>query len=248
MTDSQLLGHIFFDTVGQDPNYGAKQPSSGTQTSPETSKTWELADYHRFLAAFDEPPRPTVRECKDVIRESLNVNLYDLLNWFRNPDHATRPVRFPSAEALGEYSYVENKVFSLDTARVSRFAKPLLRKIAQFKNRRPFRHYPGRQPVRISKPSNSDSEKDLVNENTPPSGKSSDSIALESIIATSTKSTDTASVSTKGVSLFDVPAAAVQTLSVEAPAHPPRKKRSLPQRSVDPIIEAPAGQTTGLTT
>jgi len=69
----------------------------------------------------------------------LNVNLYDLLDWFRNPDSATRPERFTSVAALGEYSYVENKVFPLYDAHASRIAKPLLRKIAQFKNRRPYR-------------------------------------------------------------------------------------------------------------
>ena len=69
----------------------------------------------------------------------MNVNLYDLLNRFRNPDSATRPERFTSVAALGEYSYVENKVFPLYDAHASRIAKPLLRKIAQFKNRRPYR-------------------------------------------------------------------------------------------------------------
>jgi len=40
---------------------------------------------------------------------------------------------------LGEYSYVENKVFPLYTASSSRIASRLLRKIAQFKYRRSYR-------------------------------------------------------------------------------------------------------------
>jgi hypothetical protein len=43
-----------------------------------------------------------------------------------------RPHRFDLVEDLGTYSYVENKVFPLDNARISRIAKPLLRKIAQY--------------------------------------------------------------------------------------------------------------------
>jgi hypothetical protein len=40
---------------------------------------------------------------------------------------------------LGEYSYVQNKVFPLYTASSSRIANRLLRKIAQFKYRRSYR-------------------------------------------------------------------------------------------------------------
>jgi hypothetical protein len=128
-----LLGHIFFESRQND------QTSSGQDTSHE-GIIWELADYHRFLEHFDESPRTTIRECKEIIREKLNVNLYDLLDWFRNRDSATRPERFTSVTALGEYSYVENKVFPLYDAHASRIAKPLLRKIAQFKKRRSYRY------------------------------------------------------------------------------------------------------------
>jgi hypothetical protein len=70
----------------------------------------------------------------------LNVNLYDLLDWFRNPSTATRPQQFDNVAALGTYSYVNNKVFPLFEATASRIAQPLLRKIAQFKqNKRSFR-------------------------------------------------------------------------------------------------------------
>ena len=69
----------------------------------------------------------------------MNINLYDVLDWFRNPDSATRPQRFTSVAALGEYSYVENKVFPLYTASSSRIASRLLRKISQFKYRRSYR-------------------------------------------------------------------------------------------------------------
>ena len=99
-----------------------------------------MEDYHRFLKQFDEEPRNTISECKEVMRCNLNVNLYDLLDWFRNPATAARPTRFETAQELGEYSYVNNKVFTCDFAIWSRIAKPLLRKIGQFKKpKRPVR-------------------------------------------------------------------------------------------------------------
>jgi len=240
-----LLGHIFFDSVGENSNYGAKQPqptTAETQEMPTPSQAWELADYHRFLVAFDEPPRPTIKECKEVIRENLNVNLYDLLNWFRNPDHATRPVRFSSAESLGEYSYVENKVFSLDGARVSRIAKPLLRKMAQFKFPRTLKTYRRSRATPDRKTSSAEPIEHTAAEAPVQAVKASE-------ITPSGSTTTTAAI--KGVSLFDAPTSAVQSSpAIEAPAHPPRKKRpaAVAQRAANGAsVEATTEKDAGIT-
>jgi len=63
---------------------------------------------------------------------------------------------------LGEYSYVENKVFPLYTANSSRIARRLLRKIAQFKYRRSYRKRGVllRTPSESPQPVNSESTDD----------------------------------------------------------------------------------------
>jgi len=96
-----------------------------------------LDHYQYFLKEFgvEEPPN-TIDQCKEVIRCNLNVNLYDLLHWSRNYPSAPLPTRFETAQELGEYSYVNNKVFTFDFAVWSRGAKPLLGKISQFKRPR----------------------------------------------------------------------------------------------------------------
>jgi hypothetical protein len=94
-----------------------------------------------------------------------------LLDWFRNPDTATHPQRFTTVAALGEYSYVENKVFPLYTASSSRIASRLLRKIAQFKFRRSYRkdgvllRTPSESPQPVNPESTNDS-KDVTGETT----------------------------------------------------------------------------------
>ena len=214
-------------------NYGAKQPSTDTQEGDQTSQIWDLKDYNVLLAAFEEPPRSTIRECKKVIREHLNINLYDLLNWFRNPDHARPPIRFASVELLGEYSYVENKVFSLDSARVSGFSKPLLRKIAQFKFNRTRRYLPGQTAANIPK-AGAKAVKTRADISATGSTTSGDTIAIKSVEA--------APVASVGGSLFDVTTPAVQPGPIMGPAHPPRKRRPavVPQRQTDMVVAAPA--------
>lgn len=109
----------------------------------------------------------------------MNVNLYDLLDWFRNPDCAIRPERFTSVAALGEYSYVENKVFPLYDAHASRIAKPLLRKIAQFKTRRSYRfpraivYTPAAEATKLESdvPKSTDSGETTIKEESVHSGK-----------------------------------------------------------------------------
>jgi hypothetical protein len=62
----------------------------------------------------------------------LNINLYDLLDWLRNPHTAARPDKFKSVDDLGDYSYLENKVFPKPWAERSEIANPLLRPIGRF--------------------------------------------------------------------------------------------------------------------
>jgi hypothetical protein len=105
----------------------------------------------------------------------MNFNLFDLLWYFRCPEDALLPYQFPSAERLGEYSYVENKVFPLDNARASRVAKTLLRKIGQFEYHRTVRFEGGPKKGR-GKKSN---------------GKSSKTTPRESVDTTTTDSAKT---------------------------------------------------------
>lgn len=204
--DEQLLGHIFFENVSMH-----QDKSSKDQDTSRTGKVWELTDYQRFLSRFDEPPRPSIRDCKEVIRENLNVNLYDLLDWFRNPETAARPQRFGSVSALGEYSYVQNKVFSLWDARESRIAKPLLRKIAQFRFRRwrrPFSvvvYSPASDATKLESSENEEKVKNVTEETSTggivlPETASMDTAKKDS--TATIRSLDDESVKGKGVSLF----------------------------------------------
>ena len=114
--------------------YPNLKDSSDDSSSP--SKEWELADYDRFLKTFGESPCVNVRESKLHVRK-LNLNLYDLLDWIRNPDHAARPERFINVKALAEYSFTTNKVFPFWHAIESQIASPFLRPLREH-----WRHKP----------------------------------------------------------------------------------------------------------
>ena len=107
--------------MGEYPHF--KNPED--DSSPP-SREWELADYDRFLQMFGESPCPNVRESKTHVRK-LNLNLYDLLDWIRNPNTAVRPERFSDVRALAEYSFTCNKVFPFWHAIQSQIASPFLR-------------------------------------------------------------------------------------------------------------------------
>lgn len=70
----------------------------------------------------------------------MNINLYDLLDWLRNPCTAARPDKFPDIKELGNYSYSQNKVFPRYYAAASKLASPLLRPIGRFGQRSHVRH------------------------------------------------------------------------------------------------------------
>src|SRR5579859_1507131 len=80
-------------------------------TSDEAKLEQRLEDCRRFLSHFGEFASASLEDCQKYIDQELNVNLYDLLNWLRNPDTAAQPDRFSSVKDLGKYSYEENKVF-----------------------------------------------------------------------------------------------------------------------------------------
>lgn len=97
---------------------------------------WELADYDRVLGMFGVAPCVNILESKVKFRE-LNLNLYDLLDWIRNPDTAARPERFINVRALAEYSFTHNKVFPFWHAVHSRIAHPFLRRLGEhYRHRR----------------------------------------------------------------------------------------------------------------
>jgi hypothetical protein len=91
---------------------------------------WELAEYDRFLNMFGQSVGVNIRESKKHVRE-LNLNLYDLLDWIRNPDNAARPERFANVRALAEYSFSHNKVFPFCHAIESQIASPFLRRLTE---------------------------------------------------------------------------------------------------------------------
>jgi hypothetical protein len=142
-----LLGHIFFDTVGKDMSDEDCSDSSDSDSENEEEQpssiplvkrdpchggdVWTLQDYHAILdLKDDDEERPTtIGETKKKIQTDLHINLFDLLNWFRNPDTSHRPQRFNSIEDLAEYSYTNNKVFPRYNTEESRVANPLLRPI-----------------------------------------------------------------------------------------------------------------------
>lgn len=103
---------------------------------------WTLENYHAILDLnVDSEKRPsTIGETKQMIRKDLHINLYDLLNWFRNPDTSPRPQRFNSIEDLAAYSYTHNKVFPRYEAACSSVANPLLRPIGDSQYKKLYGH------------------------------------------------------------------------------------------------------------
>jgi hypothetical protein len=256
-----LLGHIFFDTFGAKPTVPAKSaPFDAAETdsmTPELNgdankvRVWELADYHRFMGHFNEAPLPTIRECKEMIRENLNVNLYDLLNWFRNTDSSTRPKRFATVAELGDYSYERNKVFPLHDATFSRVAKPLLRKIAKFKYQRYYNraimYRPASKAATLEGAATSGVAKPAASQSTVTAAVTTETpadIVMAAVVAipgsdaisgtttvtttaataaTATATATTVSSTAHGASLFILPESVEQTLA--KPSHFPTRRR-----------------------
>jgi hypothetical protein len=129
-----LLGHIFDDTIGKHMRAQDTEDQDSGNSSDSLQTDWTLQDYHTILdlgASSDgeAPQRPdTILDTKLAIQK-LHLNLYDLLDWFRNPDNSHRPERFDTVEDLSKYSYSNNKVFPRYEAMQSRIANPLLRPI-----------------------------------------------------------------------------------------------------------------------
>lgn len=129
-----MLGHIFNDTIGKHMRAEDPEHQDSGHSTDSVQSDWTLQDYHAILdlgAPFDGEATKhpdTIHDTKLAIKE-LHLNLYDLLDWFRNPDNSHRPQRFDSVKALAQYSYSENKVFPRYEVAVSRVANPLLRPI-----------------------------------------------------------------------------------------------------------------------
>lgn len=234
-------------------SYGTEAESTIAELNGDADKVraWELADYHRFMSHFNEVPLPTIRECKEMIRENLNVNLYDLLNWFRNTESSTRPKRFATVAELGDYSYERNKVFPFHNATFSRVAKPLLRKIAKFKYRRYYNrailYRPASKAARLENAAISAVAKSassqstiaaVVSAETPPDIvmgameviPGSDTISSTTTVSATTATATIATTSTTTVSsaansatLFILPESVEQTLA--KPSHFPTRRR-----------------------
>src|SRR6202035_5057461 len=106
-------------------------PDDTKTTSDESDLHQRLQDCRRFLNHFGEFATASLEDCQSFIVRHLNVNLYDLLNWLRNPDTAAQPDRFPSVEDLSKYSYESNKVFPRFRATMSEISSPLLRNMRE---------------------------------------------------------------------------------------------------------------------
>jgi hypothetical protein len=155
----------------------------------------------------------------------LNVNLYDLLDWLRNPCTATRPDKFPNIKALSDYSYLQNKVFPKYYAAASKIANPLLRPIgrggmaARGKRRNPhYRQWHG-NPESGGGASKSDEKgrKGKKKSGQETNGKlSTESTTAEETVAA--VSVDAASVNEKGTgaSLFTVSGSTAQGSSLKS--------------------------------
>jgi hypothetical protein len=126
------------DTEGMQDTEGIQdtEDHDSSNFTYSVESDWTLQDYHAILdlggcSDGEATKRPTtIFETKLAIYK-LNLNLYDLLDWFRNPDSSNRPQRFDTVEALAHYSYGNNKVFPRYEAACSKVANPLLRPIGQ---------------------------------------------------------------------------------------------------------------------
>jgi len=108
---------------------------ANTSETDEASEThnegWTLEDYYAILEVNEDIQEglSTPDKIKRKIPKDLHINLFDLLNCFRNPDASLRPQRFNTVEDLANYSYSHNKVFPRYQTQQSRGANPLLRGI-----------------------------------------------------------------------------------------------------------------------
>jgi len=102
--------------------------------SEPLSESWTLEDYYAILELNEDIQEglSTIDKTKRKIPKDLHINLFDLLNCFRNPDTSHRPQRFKTVEDLANYSYSHNKVFPRYQAQQSRVANPLLREIGLY--------------------------------------------------------------------------------------------------------------------
>ncbi|MCJ1369634.1 hypothetical protein MMC20_000846 [Loxospora ochrophaea] len=74
-----------------------------------------------------EPPPPSITRCRKGLR-SVHINLIDLVDRYRS-DADGRVTRFPSRQALKDYTRTTGKYFPLDEAKESGIVKILLREI-----------------------------------------------------------------------------------------------------------------------
>ena len=101
---------------------------SGDGKNDQASQSdWGLKEYNQFLECFGRPPHSTIEECQAVIESLLEVNIFDLLHWFRNPESRFVPETFKSTKELRDYSYSNNKVFPKYRPNVSDIGLPSLR-------------------------------------------------------------------------------------------------------------------------
>jgi hypothetical protein len=120
------------DDDQDEPREENQIPDDAKTTSDDPDLQQRLQDCRRFLNHFGEFATASLEDCQSFIDHQLNVNLYDLLNWLRNPDTAAQPDRFPSVKDLSKYSYESNKVFPRFRATKSDISSPLLRNIGPY--------------------------------------------------------------------------------------------------------------------
>ena len=242
-----MLGHIFRDTVGQYPNFKDSPDEDGA--SPP-SMEWVLADYDRFLEMFGESPQVNIRESKITVRK-LNLNLYDLLDWIRNPDTAARPERFINVRALAEYSFTHNKVFPFWHAVQSRIAHPFLRPLRRhsgFERTKRPRTFVVVSPIKdATKTESTAAQTSTPNDPVSASAEetlesSAEGVAAEKTALTGQVREDQEKVGDtgEGASLFSVPE--METSSIKGIRVPTRRRRGFKRPAQDKVVLPSGGQ------
>lgn len=207
MVTRQYLGRIFDiqDVLDSDEDDEPEGKDASKTASDEADIKQRLEDCRCFLSHFGDFASASLEDCQEFIDHKLNVNLYDLLNWLRNPDTVAKPQRFASVRDLGIYSYEENKVFPRFRASESYIASPLLRSIG----------FSARPRKGVT------TESDRI-ERSAPSGQPGDAVftdaspkAVEEVVCGETSSTTIESepMQGTGASLFNLPESTEQTPS-----------------------------------
>lgn len=183
----------------------------------------------------------------------MNINLYDLLDWLRNPSTTARPDKFQSIKDLAHYSYLQNKVFPILYAAASKIANPLLRPIGKFAQRSIVKGRNSRYrqwhstPADGARPSNSNAkaEKDKKRPAEGTKGKESMASATTEPVDVAA-SAETASVNKMGTgaSLFNVLDSTSQGPGLKSHRVPMKTRRAsvISERPSEKVIFQPAGQ------